>query len=156
MPQLDSHRSGHASQGAPLRILVASDEVGLREQRLLAGLRRRGFEVETLGTAADLYRQLFRASYDIILIDTVLPDENGYSVAARLRCVRRIGVEMLATLFELFGSGDEEAGERRQLDLDRVAEHLRVTAALADTPPDPGSVTWRHPDTSAQVLRTTH
>jgi CheY-like chemotaxis protein len=154
MPQLDSHPPDRDSAEPPLRVLIVSDDVGLREQLLLAGLRRRGFQVETLGTAADLYRQLFREVYDIILIDSLLPDENGYSVAARLRCVKRVGVEMLGTLFDLFGSGDEEAGGHRQLDLDRVAEHLRLTAAIADSPPDPGSVAWRRPDTTAQAPRT--
>ncbi len=144
---------GTASESGQLRVLIVSDDVGLREQLLLAGLRRRGFNVHTLGTAAELYRQLFREVYDLILIDSVLPDENGYSVAARLRCVKRVGVEMLSTLFDLFGKGDEEEVPRRQLDLDRVAEHLRAIAELVEEQVDPSSVSWRHPDTTAQVVR---
>lgn len=143
-----------ANGDAELRVLVVSGDVGLRDQLLMAGLRRRGFTVDTLGTAADLYRQLFRQVYDLILIDSVLPDENGYSVAARLRCVKRVGVEMLSTLFELFGQGYEGDATRPKLDLDLVAAHLRAVADLLEEQPDPASTTWRRPDTTAQVLRT--
>lgn len=137
---------------ARLRVLVVSDDQGLREQLLVNGLRRRGFAVESLATAAELYRQLFRQTYDLILIDTVLPDENGYSAAARLRCVKRVGVEMLSTLFDLFGKGDDDA-PRRSIDLDRVAQHLRAIAALCEEQPDMEGISWRHADTTAQVMR---
>jgi CheY-like chemotaxis protein len=135
-------------------VLIVSDDIDLGKQRLMAGLRTRGFAVDTVGTAADLYRQLFREPYDLILVDDALPDENGYSVAARLRCVKRIGVEMLSTLFAVFGSDDDGMNAPRGVDLDKLAAHL---GELAEQLPigahEPIATAWLRTDTTAQAQR---
>lgn len=70
------------------RVLVVDDHPDIRGPmaRLLA---RRGFDAFTAADAAEMDRQLLEVAaqdpIDVILLDVMLPDEDGFSVCARLR-----------------------------------------------------------------------
>ena len=70
------------------RVLVVDDHPDILGPmaRLLA---RRGFDAITAADAAEMDRQLAEAAalapVDVILLDVMLPDEDGFSICARLR-----------------------------------------------------------------------
>jgi DNA-binding response OmpR family regulator len=79
----------------PWRIGVLEDDAQLREGIIIPGLRYFGFEVTGAGTAAELYRNMLRHSFDIVVLDIGLPDEDGLSVVRHLREVSKLGICML-------------------------------------------------------------
>lgn len=64
------------------RIVLLEDETVLREE-LAAFLGKRGYEIHEAGTLVDFWPHM--AAVDIAVIDLMLPDGDGFSVAARLR-----------------------------------------------------------------------
>ena len=69
---------------AAARLLVVEDEPSIRE--LLAGsLRYAGFEVAAAGTAADALRLAAVHRPDLVVLDVMLPDGDGFDVLRRLR-----------------------------------------------------------------------
>ena len=66
------------------RILVVDDDPRLRKL-LLRFLGSEGFDVDAVLDAGEMERQLKRARYDLLLLDVMLPGENGFSVCKRLR-----------------------------------------------------------------------
>ncbi|TCV97108.1 DNA-binding response OmpR family regulator [Luteibacter rhizovicinus] len=77
------------------RVAVLEDDPDLREGILLPGLRDFGFTVSGAGTAADLYRQMISHSFDMVVLDIGLPDEDGLTVARHLRQLSDMGIVML-------------------------------------------------------------
>ncbi len=92
---------GDALRGA--RIAVLEDEDTLRDDILVPGLAAFGFEVEGFARSAALYRRLLLTSFDAVVLDVGLPDEDGLSVARHLRAGSPIGIVMLT------GCGDRGA-----------------------------------------------
>ncbi|MBB5893113.1 response regulator transcription factor [Kutzneria kofuensis] len=66
------------------RLLVVEDEPSIREL-LAASLRFAGFEVDTASTGTDALRNVERERPDLILLDVMLPDRDGFEVVRRLR-----------------------------------------------------------------------
>ncbi len=66
------------------RLLVVDDEPNIREL-LAASLRFNGFEVETAGDGQSALKQALETSPDLIVLDVMLPDLDGFSVTRRLR-----------------------------------------------------------------------
>jgi two-component system, OmpR family, phosphate regulon response regulator OmpR len=66
------------------KILVVDDDPRLRKL-LTRFLGAEGFEVETAPDATHMNRQLLRGRYDLMILDVMLPGENGYQVCRRLR-----------------------------------------------------------------------
>lgn len=79
----------------PLRIALLEDDTELRERILAPGLLDYGFEVTGAGTAAELYRNMLTRTFDIVVLDIGLPDENGVTVARHLRDMSSMGIVML-------------------------------------------------------------
>lgn len=79
----------------PLHVALLEDDVELREQILLPGLRERGLSATGFASAAELYLQLPRCSYDILVLDVGLPDQDGFTVARYLRTCSAMGIVML-------------------------------------------------------------
>lgn len=95
------------------RVAVLEDDEALRDHILMPGLAANGYEVETFGQAADLYRRLLVATFDVAVIDIGLPDEDGLSVARHLHAGSPLGIVMLT------GRG-------------RADEHVRALREAAD------------------------
>ncbi|WP_051378365.1 MULTISPECIES: response regulator [Derxia] len=68
----------------PARLLVVDDEPDLRAmlQRFLGG---HGHEVRTAADAAQMDRLLLRERFDLLVLDLMLPDEDGLAICRRLR-----------------------------------------------------------------------
>ena len=68
----------------PLRILVVDDDVRLRDL-LTRYLGEQGFEVKALPDARDIDKRLQRDPPHLIVLDLMLPGEDGLAVCRRLR-----------------------------------------------------------------------
>ncbi|MGD8498437.1 MAG: response regulator [Chromatiales bacterium] len=69
---------------SPVRVLVVDDDASLRD--LLTGyLRQEGFEVSGVEDGATMFDWLAENQADILILDLMLPGEDGLTVARRLR-----------------------------------------------------------------------
>src|SRR5579864_4232111 len=76
------------------KILVVDDDPGLRE--LLDGyLRESGYEVHTVADGEAMRERLARESYDLIVLDLMLPGEDGLTLCRRLRTHSTVPIMML-------------------------------------------------------------
>ncbi len=75
-----------APQQMPQRqkILVVDDDLRLRDL-LKRYLSEQGFAVDTVADAAAMDRQLQRIRYDLMVLDLMLPGEDGLAICRRLR-----------------------------------------------------------------------
>ncbi len=67
-----------------MRLLLVEDEAELAEAVQL-GLVRAGYAVDVSGTAAGAYEKLTVNSYDLLLLDLMLPDGDGFSICRSIR-----------------------------------------------------------------------
>ena len=80
---------------AKTKVLVVDDDVRLRDL-LNRYLTEQGFTVKAVADATDMNRQLARERYDLMILDLMLPGEDGMSVCRRLRAAgRRTPIIML-------------------------------------------------------------
>jgi two-component system phosphate regulon response regulator OmpR len=66
------------------KILVVDDDLRLRDL-LKRYLSEQGFAVDTVPDAAAMDRQLQRVRYDLMVLDLMLPGEDGLAICRRLR-----------------------------------------------------------------------
>ena len=69
---------------SPQRLLVVDDDLRLRD---LLGryLSEQGFAVDLVGDASEMDKKLARGSYALIVLDLMLPGEDGLAICRRLR-----------------------------------------------------------------------
>ena len=67
-----------------MRILVVEDEAKVA-RALKEGLEREGYEIGVAGTGEEGYFLLDAKSYDLVVLDVMLPGRNGLEVLAALR-----------------------------------------------------------------------
>jgi two-component system, OmpR family, phosphate regulon response regulator OmpR len=70
------------------KILVVDDDLRLRDL-LKRYLTEQGFAVDTVADAAAMDRQLTRVRYDLLVLDLMLPGEDGLAICRRLRASGR-------------------------------------------------------------------
>lgn len=75
-------------------LLVVEDDADIRDL-LATFLRREGFEVATAGDAIEMDRHLAAATPDLVVLDLMLPGEDGLSICRRLRAGSTLPVLML-------------------------------------------------------------
>ncbi len=73
-----------ARQDAEARLLVVDDEPNIREL-LAASLRFAGFEVDTAADGQQAVRKALDGGPDLVVLDVMLPDLDGFTVTRRLR-----------------------------------------------------------------------
>src|SRR3954464_9687145 len=73
--------------GQPHRVLVVDDEPNIVDVVSMA-LRFQGFEVESAGTGADALAAVERFRPQLMVLDVMLPDMEGFEVAERLGAQR--------------------------------------------------------------------
>ncbi len=130
-----------AATGA--RLLVVDDEPNILEL-LSISLRYSGFEVATAATGGDAVRQAREFRPDLVVLDVMLPDIDGFDVLRRLRSetshvpvlflTARDAVEDKVT--GLTVGADDYVTKPFSLDevLARIRAILRRTGALVETP----------------------
>ncbi len=81
-------------------ILVVEDEMLMRRtvQQLL---EREGMAVTTAGTVAEAMAEVNRRNYDLIVLDIVLPDGDGFTTCRRIRERHRMPIVIMSTKRQL-------------------------------------------------------
>src|SRR5574343_730652 len=83
------------------RVLVVDDDVRLRDL-LKRYLGEQGFNVKVVNDAAQMDRALLREHFDIMVLDLMLPGEDGLSICRRLR-----GTDNSIPIVMLTAKGDD-------------------------------------------------
>ncbi len=79
----------------PARLLVVDDDAELRELTQ-AYLRQQGFRVDTVADARQMDAALAQHTYDLLLLDLMMPGEDGLSVAKRLKANGQLPIIMVS------------------------------------------------------------
>jgi two-component system phosphate regulon response regulator OmpR len=86
------------------RILVVDDDQRLRDL-LVKYLGGEGYEVKAVPDSAGMDRQLSRERYDLLVLDLMLPGEDGLSICRRLRAQGQGGAQ--PAIIMLTAKGDD-------------------------------------------------
>lgn len=85
------------------RILIIEDEPRI-SSFISKGLKAAGFTTQAVATAADGRAQAVTATFDLIILDLGLPDDNGYSV---LSYIRSVGLDIPVIILTARNSVDD-------------------------------------------------
>jgi DNA-binding NtrC family response regulator len=96
----DSNHANSSTEKTPGRILVVDDEADIRES-LETLLDLEGYLVELAVDGGDALRKLDRSSYDLVLLDLMMPDRSGMDV---LRDLRQRDTETPVIMMTAYGS----------------------------------------------------
>jgi two-component system OmpR family response regulator len=92
--------SFHDPPRAKLRILCVEDDPEIA--KMLTGvLEDAGFAASSVRSAAEMNAALRRENADLLVLDVMLPGEDGFSACRRLRAHSRIPIIMLTALGEI-------------------------------------------------------
>jgi two-component system phosphate regulon response regulator PhoB len=72
------------TSSTPVRVLIAEDDCGLAEM-LSYNLKSAGFATECVDRGDEAERRLGKGSYDLVILDWVLPGVSGLEICRRLR-----------------------------------------------------------------------
>jgi len=87
------------------RILVVDDDQRLREL-VVRYLGEQGFEARAVADATGMDRQLARERYDLLVLDLMLPGEDGLAICRRLRS-DKAALETAPAIIMLTAKGDD-------------------------------------------------
>lgn len=76
------------------RILIVDDDEEIRSL-LQRFLHKHGFEADTAESGSAMDARLARASYDLVILDVMLPGEDGFSLCKRLRASNKLAIIMV-------------------------------------------------------------
>lgn len=65
-------------------IYILEDDSNIREIEMIA-LKNSGYQVKGFETAKEFYRKIEERVPDLVLLDVMLPDENGYDIVKKIR-----------------------------------------------------------------------
>jgi two-component system response regulator MtrA len=77
------------------RVLLVEDDASIREVASL-GLSQAGFRVTTSGDGRDGLIQYRNQSFDLVILDIMLPELDGYEVCRQIRAESRVPIIMLS------------------------------------------------------------
>ncbi len=86
--------------GNPLRVFIVEDERRIA-RFLQIELEHEGFETEIEMNGARALERLMQENYDIVLLDVMLPDMDGFDICKRVREVSDIPIIMLTAKDEI-------------------------------------------------------
>ena len=91
---MSDKESGSPSKTANIRILLVDDDIRL-QSNARDFLEPYGCSVDAVGDGGNIVSVIDRLRPDIVLLDVMLPGEDGFSILKRLRAASRIPVIML-------------------------------------------------------------
>lgn len=97
MPYPDREAAAQEQEEERIRLIVVDDDADIR-QLLADYLRQYGMEVATAEDGAGLFRELGAHPADLVVLDIMLPGEDGLSLCRRLRGVSPVPVIFLTAL----------------------------------------------------------
>jgi two-component system OmpR family response regulator len=148
---------------AQARILVVEDDSDIAGM-LVDLVKSNGFEAASVSNGIEMDRILFRHSFDLILLDGMLPGEDGFSICRRLRASGKTPILMLTALREdidrilglELGADDyvTKPFNSREL-MARIKNILRRSSYHGESEPEPEQMTfsgWRIDPKSRQLF----
>lgn len=93
---MDSIASNSPAQ-APARILIVEDDRSIATM-LIDLMREAGYASEAVGSATEMDRALKKKEFDLIVLDGMLPGEDGFSICRRIRSSDTTPILMLTAL----------------------------------------------------------
>lgn len=81
-------------------LLIVDDDTRIRSL-LSQFLRTHGYRVTTAESAADARRNMESLSFDLVVLDVMMPGENGFQFAERLRQTSAVPILMLTALADV-------------------------------------------------------
>jgi len=113
-----------AEMGPPKRVLVVEGKSDYLEY-LRTLIESAGHRCEAVGSAAEAVSRLVSASFDLVLLDLVLPDAEGLEVARHI-LERQLSIPVIAISGDLNRPTPEpsQAGIRRQLSVPYSAREI--------------------------------
>jgi two-component system, OmpR family, response regulator len=87
------------AESPPSRVLMVDDDPGIRDV-VSEFLTRHGYLVETAGDAAEMELALNRGAPDLVVLDVMLPGEDGLSICRRLARPDGPAIIMLSAMGE--------------------------------------------------------
>jgi two-component system OmpR family response regulator len=81
------------------RLLIVDDDEEIRSL-LQRFFHRNGFETDMAASGKEMDARLAKASYDLVLLDVMLPDEDGFSLCKRIRATGRMAIIMVTGVVE--------------------------------------------------------
>ena len=119
---VDGVGSGSVDGGVEFHVLLVDDEETYRGsiRKLLA---RRGIDADVAGSSADALEAARRRTYDLVVLDQLLPDGNGVDLIPALRSLRPAPSILMMTAF---GTVDNAVLAMRRGAWDYVTKSTRV------------------------------
>src|SRR5580693_3144517 len=99
MQTLAETTATRTESGPAVRILMVDDDPGIRDV-VSDFLSRHGFIVETAGDAQEMERALSRGPVDLVVLDIMLPGEDGLAICRRLAGADGPAIIMLSAMGE--------------------------------------------------------
>jgi two-component system phosphate regulon response regulator OmpR len=88
-----------SSEEYPPHILVVDDDTRLRSL-LKKFLRENGYMVSAAANAAEARRQMDALTFDLLVVDVMMPGENGYALTKTIRATSAVPILMLTAMGE--------------------------------------------------------
>lgn len=92
-------RSGMSELEQKPHVLVVEDD-GEIAGMLLELIRENGLDATAVGSGSDMDKALLGLTFDLVILDAMLPGEDGFSICRRLRSSGRLPILMLTALRE--------------------------------------------------------
>jgi two-component system OmpR family response regulator len=97
---VETQMTAHRTDGGPAaRVLMVDDDPGIRDV-VSEFLRRHGFAVETAGDGNEMEQLLARGPVDLIVLDIMLPGEDGLAICRRIAGPDGPAIIMLSAMGE--------------------------------------------------------
>ena len=111
------------------KLLVVDDEEKIREM-IKRYARFEGYEVEESSDGFDAVERCEREDFDLIIMDVMMPDLDGFSAVKAIRRFKNTPVIMLSARHRPFGQ-PREMGQGRCAPPQRLAHGARRSGGLA-------------------------
>ena len=98
MPRMDTRTDQSAAPGSA-RILMVDDDPGIRDV-VSDFLGKHGYQVETAADSREMEQALERGPVDLIVLDVMLPGEDGLAICRRLAVGEAPPIIMLSAMGE--------------------------------------------------------
>lgn len=87
----------NASTHTPTRILIVEDDHDIASM-LIDLMKEAGYAAEAVGSAMEMDRLLKKKEFQVIVLDGMLPGEDGFSICRRIRSSSTVPILMLTAL----------------------------------------------------------
>lgn len=121
------------------RLLIVDDDEEIRSL-LRRFFERHGFDTDSAASGAEMDVRLSKSTYDMVILDVMLPDEDGFSLCKRLRAAGRTAIIMVTGVVE---STDRIVGLElgaddyvtKPFDARELLARVRAVLRRSETPP---------------------